>query len=56
MAKDDQLKDDIRLRMIEEDARKRKDAWNKAKMKRLEIKEEKMIRWREKNSMRNVIE
>ena len=55
MAKDDQLKDNICLRMIEEDARKRKDAWNKAKMERLEIKEEKIMLWKEKNNMRIVI-
>ena len=55
MAKDDQLKDNICLRMIEEDARKRKDAWNKAKMERLEIKEKKMMLWKEKNNIRNLI-
>ena len=42
-AQDDQLKDDIRVRIIEEDDKKRKDAWNEARIKRLEIKKEKMM-------------
>jgi hypothetical protein len=48
MAQVDQLKEDIHLRMVEEDEAKRQDALNKAKVKRLEIKEEKMKIWKEK--------
>ena len=35
MAQDDQLKEDIRIKMEEEDKAKRQDALNKAKIKRL---------------------
>ena len=54
LAQDDQLKDDIRVRMIEEDEKKRKDAWNEARIKRLEIKEEKMMIRKERKRMQNI--
>ena len=41
--------------MIEEEDEKRKDAWNEARIKRLEIKEEKMMIWKERKRMQNLI-
>ena len=55
LAQDDQLRDDIRVRMIEEEDKKRKDAWNEARIKRLELKEEKMMIWKERKRMQNLI-
>ena len=48
MAEDNQTKADIRGKIQEEEQAKIKDAWNKARSKRLEWKEEK-----QKNSMEN---
>ena len=42
LEQDDQLREDIRARLIEEEERKRKDAWEEARRLRLEKKEEKM--------------
>ena len=41
--------------MIEEEDKKRKDAWNEARIKRLELKEEKMMIWKEINKMQKLI-
>ena len=52
---DDQLKDDIKMKMEEEDRAKRQDALSKARTKRLELKEEKVKLWKEKAKMMNLI-
>ena len=55
LEQDDQLREDIRARMIEEEEMKRKDAWDEARRLRLEKKEEKMTVWKEKQKMKNLI-
>ena len=41
--------------MIEEEDWKRKDAWNEARIKRLELKEEKMMIWKERKRIQKLI-
>ena len=55
MAEDDRIKDDIRKRIEEEDEAKIKDALDKARSKRLEVKEEKIKMWKERSKMMNLI-
>ena len=55
MVDDDKLKDDIKMKMEEEDRTKRQDALSKARSKRLEFKEEKVKLWKEKAKMMNLI-
>ena len=55
MVQDDQMKDEIRKRIDKEYQTKIRDALNKARAKRLEMKEEKMRLWKERSKMVNLI-
>ena len=55
MVQDDQMKDEIRKRIDKEYQTKIRDALNKARAKRLEMKEEKMRLWKERSKMMNLI-
>ena len=55
MVDDDQFKDDIKMKVEEEDRANIQDALSKASTQRLELKEEKVKLWKEKAKMMNLM-